>query len=232
MKKISEKAKIRKNEIIQTAQNLFQIQGYEKTSVNQIITQLNISKGAFYHHFASKQALLEEIIERFTQASINQLQPILDDKNLNPIEKMNQVFSASIAFKTANISTIITLLETYYNNDNLILRKKFQQQSQKVTLPILTKLITEAQQAGYLHFQNGEATAEIIILLGFAISEKMAEVIKKISDNPDEFEKLEKLFIAYQESLERILGAQQGILKPLDFSLLDKIKEYYSRKEL
>ena len=231
MNKISKKAEARRNEIIETAQNLFKLQGYEKTSVNQIIKQLDISKGAFYHHFASKQALLDEIIERFIKATIDQLQPILNNDKLNPIEKINQVFSASIAFKTDNISTIFTILETYYDDDNLFLRKKFQMQSQKVTLPVLTNLLEEAKQAGYLDFYDSEATSEIIILLGFSISDKLAEIIKDLSDNPNEFNKLENLYKAYQEALERILGAEKGILKPLDFSILDKIKEHFSSKE-
>ncbi len=231
MNKISKKAEARRNEIIETAQNLFKLQGYEKTSVNQIIKQLDISKGAFYHHFASKQALLDEIIERFIKATIDQLQPILNNGKLNPIEKINQVFSASIAFKTDNISTIFTILETYYDDDNLFLRKKFQMQSQKVTLPVLTNLLEEAKQAGYLDFYDSEATSEIIILLGFSISDKLAEIIKDLSDNPNEFNKLENLYKAYQEALERILGAEKGILKPLDFSILDKIKEHFSSKE-
>ncbi len=231
MNKISKKAEARRNEIIETAQNLFKLQGYEKTSVNQIIKQLDISKGAFYHHFASKQALLDEIIERFIKATIDQLQPILNNDKLNPIEKINQVFSASIAFKTDNISTIFTILETYYDDNNLFLRKKFQMQSQKVTLPVLTNLLEEAKQAGYLDFYDSEATSEIIILLGFSISDKLAEIIKDLSDNPNEFNKLENLYKAYQEALERILGAEKGILKPLDFSILDKIKNHFSSKE-
>ena len=231
MNKISKKAEARRNEIIETAQNLFKLQGYEKTSVNQIIKQLDISKGAFYHHFASKQALLDEIIERFIKATIDQLQPILNNDKLNPIEKINQVFSASIAFKTDNISTIFTILETYYDDNNLFLRKKFQMQSQKVTLPVLTNLLEEAKQAGYLDFYDSEATSEIIILLGFSISDKLAEIIKDLSDNPNEFNKLENLYKAYQEALERILGAEKGILKPLDFSILDKIKKHFSSKE-
>ncbi len=231
MNKISKKAEARRNEIIETAQNLFKLQGYEKTSVNQIIKQLDISKGAFYHHFASKQALLDEIIERFIKATIDQLQPILNNEKLNPIEKINQVFSASIAFKTDNISTIFTILETYYDDNNLFLRKKFQMQSQKVTLPVLTNLLEEAKQAGYLDFYDSEATSEIIILLGFSISDKLAEIIKDLSDNPNEFNKLENLYKAYQEALERILGAEKGILKPLDFSILDKIKKHFSSKE-
>jgi AcrR family transcriptional regulator len=41
--------------------DLFARQGYDGTSVSQVITQAGVAKGGFYHHFASKEALLYEV---------------------------------------------------------------------------------------------------------------------------------------------------------------------------
>ena len=58
------KGDIKKQEFINTAEELFCRNGYESTSVQDIIDSLNTSKGSFYHHFISKEALLEEICSR------------------------------------------------------------------------------------------------------------------------------------------------------------------------
>ncbi|MBN2084647.1 MAG: TetR/AcrR family transcriptional regulator [Anaerolineales bacterium] len=48
--------------IIQAAQDLFSQTGYESASVSEICTRAGISKGAFYHHFPSKQSVFLELL--------------------------------------------------------------------------------------------------------------------------------------------------------------------------
>ncbi|MGI8678414.1 MAG: TetR/AcrR family transcriptional regulator [Jatrophihabitans sp.] len=43
------------------AVELFADQGYDATSVTQVVTRAGVAKGGFYHHFASKEALLYEV---------------------------------------------------------------------------------------------------------------------------------------------------------------------------
>ena len=58
------KGDIRKQEIIETAESLFCRYGYENTSIQNILDQLRISKGSFYHHYISKESLLEGICRK------------------------------------------------------------------------------------------------------------------------------------------------------------------------
>ncbi len=55
----------RRNEILDVAQRLIYTKGYEQMTIQDILSDLQISKGAFYHYFDSKQALLEAIIETY-----------------------------------------------------------------------------------------------------------------------------------------------------------------------
>lgn len=56
-----------KNEIIDTAERLFFQKGYDKCSVNDILTMLGISKGAFNYYFKSKEEVFDAIIQRTAQ---------------------------------------------------------------------------------------------------------------------------------------------------------------------
>ncbi len=47
--------------VLDAAVDLFARQGYDGTSVSQVIAQAGVAKGGFYHHFASKEALLYEV---------------------------------------------------------------------------------------------------------------------------------------------------------------------------
>jgi AcrR family transcriptional regulator len=51
--------------IVQAAQDLFSKTGYESSSVSDICDRAGISKGAFYHHFPSKQAVFMELLSEW-----------------------------------------------------------------------------------------------------------------------------------------------------------------------
>jgi len=90
---------VRRDEILQVAQRLFYSQGYESTSVQNIIDIVGIAKGTFYHYFNSKQALLEELIAIMVEAIMNTLETMIADQNMDAIQKLNRFFSDSKLFK-------------------------------------------------------------------------------------------------------------------------------------
>jgi AcrR family transcriptional regulator len=47
--------------VLDAAVDLFATQGYDATTVAQVIDRAGLTKGGFYHHFASKDALLYEV---------------------------------------------------------------------------------------------------------------------------------------------------------------------------
>jgi AcrR family transcriptional regulator len=51
-----------RRKIIKAAQDLFSRSGYESASVSEICHLAGISKGAFYHHFPSKQSVFMELL--------------------------------------------------------------------------------------------------------------------------------------------------------------------------
>ncbi len=52
------------------AHRLFVRAGYEETSTEAILSAAGVSRGAFYHHFPTKQALFEAVFERVSAAAI------------------------------------------------------------------------------------------------------------------------------------------------------------------
>jgi AcrR family transcriptional regulator len=53
--------------ILQAAEACFAQNGYDATSVAEICKHAGLSKGAFYHHFSSKQALFIELLNRWLE---------------------------------------------------------------------------------------------------------------------------------------------------------------------
>ena len=61
VKRTSEQAEETRRAILDAARHLFETQGYPRTSIANIVEAAGISKGALFHHFASKDALFFEI---------------------------------------------------------------------------------------------------------------------------------------------------------------------------
>lgn len=55
-----------KDQILEVALNLFSVRGYEATSISQIANAVGIRKASLYSHYASKQDILDTLIEELT----------------------------------------------------------------------------------------------------------------------------------------------------------------------
>lgn len=69
--------------LIEAGIDLFSKQGYMSTSIDQIVKNAQLSKGAFYAHFESKEEFLIRILRESFREYFEGLQHILDRKNQN-----------------------------------------------------------------------------------------------------------------------------------------------------
>ena len=85
------------NRILEAATRLFIEKGYEHTSIQDIISNLGgLSKGAIYHHFKSKEDILEAVTDKMTEESNKILEKIRDREDLTGKEKMKMIFKESV----------------------------------------------------------------------------------------------------------------------------------------
>ncbi len=85
------------NLILETAQRLFKEKGYERTSIQDIIDNLGgLSKGAIYHHFKSKEDILDAVMTKLSEASNKALLEIQDRSDLTGKEKLKLLLTESV----------------------------------------------------------------------------------------------------------------------------------------
>ncbi len=85
------------NRIVDVSLRLFLEKGYEYTSIQDIIDGLgNLSKGAIYHHFRSKEEILEAVTDKLVGSSNRMLTKIRDREDLNGREKLATIFRESL----------------------------------------------------------------------------------------------------------------------------------------
>lgn len=76
--------------------SLFLEKGYENTTIQDIIQSLNgLSKGAIYHHFNSKEEILDVLVDRLL-AMYNPFPEVMNRSDLNGLEKLREVTRRSL----------------------------------------------------------------------------------------------------------------------------------------
>ena len=78
--------------IIVTAARLFVEKGYEQTSVQDILDATGLSKGGLYHHFKSKEQILNAVMQRRIQYVNKRFQELIrDTPGKNAKEKLKKI---------------------------------------------------------------------------------------------------------------------------------------------
>jgi len=215
-----EEYELRRNEILDAALRLVYAKGYEQMSIQDILAELNISKGAFYHYFDSKQALLEAMIERMAKQVIDFLVPIVQDELLPAPEKLRRVFDIAARWKTERKETMLTLVNVWYADENAILRHKSQAAVLPLIAPLLTEIVCQGVREGVFQTAFPEQISQIIFSLLQSFGDTLVKLILQQESGVEALQHLEILSASHQDALERVLGAAAGSLPLFDTTIL------------
>jgi AcrR family transcriptional regulator len=93
----------RRTEVLEAAERLFSLRGYEATSVRDIADALTIKAGSLYSHIDTKEDLLWEIVSRAGDRFFEAVLPIAD-LNVVTVEKLKRAIAAHVAVVTRSAS--------------------------------------------------------------------------------------------------------------------------------
>ena len=84
----------RRDELLAIAAGLFAEKGFKNTTVRDIADAAGILSGSLYHHFDSKESMVDEILQTFQQELFGQYDDILAS-DLDPLAKLEQAVLVS-----------------------------------------------------------------------------------------------------------------------------------------
>lgn len=207
---------VRKEAFAEAATRLMQAKGWEQTSVQDVLDQLEASRGAFYHYFDSKQELLEAVIERLVDVGLGSVAPVAADPSLPAIPKLEAIFGGIGRWKTERKALVIALLKTWISDDNAIVRDKFRRRLAGRIVPMLAGVVKQGIDEGTFTATSPEETARILVmlLLGFQ------EVATDLFVNAVSYDSARKTFASFNDAFERVLGAPRGSIDLADEGVL------------
>jgi AcrR family transcriptional regulator len=214
--------KARRNQILEVAKKLMYTIGYEQMSIQDILVELKMSKGAFYHYFDSKPILLEALIEHLIDEAEEFSTKIFQDVNLSPLEKISKWFDTSVRWKAAQKTYMLALLRVWYADDNAIIRQKMFALEIKRFAPLFAEVIRQGIQHGDLNTAYPDQVAEMIFYILEGIGDKFFELVVAYEGTTDTEVRqgilcsVENFMAAYTDTIGKLLGIPGGSLKLMD----------------
>src|SRR2546421_12066328 len=115
---------LRRDAFLDAAQRLITARGYEQMSLQDVLGELGASRGAFYHYFDSKAALLEAVIERMGDAAMALFEPIVADPRRSALQKLEAVFTRLGAGEAQRRELLVEIMRVWVSDENVMVREK------------------------------------------------------------------------------------------------------------
>ena len=215
MPRIVKHPEIRREELIDCAQTLFLARGYENASLNEVIAAAGVSKGAFYHYFPSKAALLEALAERFAQRSLALAREALENPALDALGRLNAFLARGRQNKIENIAAAWALFESLYREENLVLFHRINAAVGALYAPILTRVVQQGVAEGAFTTFDPAGVADLVLQLGATSHGLVARTLAAGSpaERDAAIAAMEQRIRLYEIALDRILGLPDGSVR-------------------
>ena len=195
--RIVKTAEERKNEILDVAEQLFAEKGFDNASTNDIINKIGIARGTLYHHFASKEEILDAMVERMTRQSISRAAAVIADESVPLLERL----SAAVISLSLSSGAGAEVFEQIHRPQNALLHQKMQERLMSGVVPLIAKLVEEGNEDGTFDSPYPDEAAEMIMTYANIAFDALADT------TPEQMERKRKAFIYHTG---RILGAEKG----------------------
>lgn len=200
---------IRRAELLDGASALFVQHGYDNVSLNDLIADAGVSKGAFYHWFPSKEALITALTERSAHDQFVVIEDLVSRCDGDALERLNTVLQVGFDVKMQTgtpeqLAAMVSLLRP----ENAHLYAQIVTVGENLLRPLLTELISNGVQEGIFDTFDPEGVADMIQ----GLAARTSSNILQIFDVADESERVHAIDVLTTRlrlhglAIDRILG--------------------------
>ena len=220
------KGDIRKQEIIETAESLFCRYGYENTSIQNILDQLRISKGSFYHHYISKESLLEGICRKRAEQIYSSVTGFISEK-ASAAENLDIILSGMIPFRDEKLSFLLMLLPVFQLPEGRIVRMSYCDELLAQFKADTVAQLINGHKTGELICQTPEISADLILSMVNRLWCRICDIIFETEKqgNSIDISELLRYTDCYRTNIERMLTLPFGSVNLIDIPTFGALAE-------
>ncbi|GAA4996291.1 TetR/AcrR family transcriptional regulator [Actinopolymorpha pittospori] len=211
---------MRRGEILDVAQSLVQTRGYEQMSIQDVLSELDMSKGALYHYFRSKQDLLAGIVDRMADQVRARLASVAEDPHLDALDKLNQIFQALAGWKVQRRDQLIALLRAWCSDGNALMRQKARAGITDRLAPLFELVIEQGVEDGSFTLSVDVGFGRVLVSLIHELNDRLGDLFLAHEAGTSDPAAIEQNVAAYTTAVERILGVAEGSVTLVDLTVL------------
>ena len=195
--------------ILDVSMRLFTEQGYEHTTIQDIVDALGMSKGAIYHHFKSKEDILDALIQRYEEQMYSAAAAAAKDSSLPVTERLIRVVLAMNVSQDGGKA----LVEQMHKPQNALMHQKTQQLTLTRLTPVLTGLIEEGIREGLFSTPYPAECMEMTMAYATTFFDDAMDMSE---------EERSQRIRAFIFNMERLLGTENGRLASCMLRMFDR----------
>ena len=207
---------VRRDAFLDAAEHLIRTKGYDETSIQDILDELDASRGAFYHYFDSKGALLEALIDRMADALMAAIVPVAADPDIPALAKLQGTFIEAGRRKAERKGLMVAIQRSWYADHNTVVRDRLERSVVARLTPLLAGVVRQGTAEGIFTATSPDHAAEVLLVILIGSGEALGRLLLACLDGDAPVADVERSIAAYDEAIERILG-----LLPGSFELVD-----------
>ena len=185
------KGERRKDGLIKIAYRKFLENGYEQTSVDEIIEEAQIAKGTYYYYFQSKEQMLEEVVEMMLKSGSERALKVSGSEITIP----EKIVGIILAYRP--LADELVIRDTLNQPENIFLHDRINKKLIADAVPLLSEVIREGIRQGLFECEQIEERVKMIL------------VISQMFDDGD-YTRNE--VIAFIDLVEKLIGAEPGTM--------------------
>ena len=162
MGRIAQDPQVRINEILDVAERLFVTKGYRGTTMSDIAEAMSVAKGMCYYYFPSKEAILEAVCARYTDAFSESVAVIASLKHVSAADKIGLMISAALNGMAVRDEQ---LMQVIYEDRYLQIRYRLMRQVREAINPAGLKIIAEGCANGEFNVYDAQVAFDFTLLV-------------------------------------------------------------------
>ncbi len=192
----------KQDRILNAALQEFAVKGYKQASTNAIVSRAEISKGALFHYFPSKQALFEFLVHYSFHTLKTELYAKIEDMGTDPFEKWSRLAFLKLQM-FHRYPAITTFVFSVYKDEDPFVRQLMNQEYGQAVAEMSHQLLAQVDTS---RFKPGIDVAKALQIIWWTLEGFGAEEQKRLSS----LDKLDETYMA--EAVAR-MNAYLDILK-------------------
>lgn len=206
----------RRRDIMLAAEKLFYENGYENTSVQDMLDAMDLSKGGFYHHFESKESVMVAICEEKTAEMYDSAIQMAHVESLSAIDRLNELFRKANLLSHSDENYINMMLNAMYAQESHMLHATMHRVTLNKLVPVVDELIGQGVLSGEIYNRYPDLIGEQLVTLWLNLLDIVLSATMRALDEPEQVIGVIDRINAFRNSMELILNAPYGTIKLCD----------------